>query len=146
MPEGSSSAAPVMRPGPSDLAQRPSQAMPGSRTHEAAILPLILRISRPPQLALGMARDMARDLARGMAPAQSFLLPWWHALAFLARLGQGDSDGLLPALHFAAFATGATSCRATLITPHLLLDVPACPRRVFAFSLFGHRNALPMKF
>src|SRR5579863_1395774 len=142
MPEGSSSAAPVIRPGPSDLAQRPSQEMPGSRMDVAAILSPILRINRPPKLALGMSPDTTRDTA----PAQSFLLPWRHALAFLARLGQGDSDGLLPALHFAAFATGATSCRATLITPHLLLDVPACPRRVFAFSLFGHRNALPMKF
>src|SRR6185312_7456855 len=94
MPEGSSSAAPVIRPGPSDLAQRPSHENPGSRRCMVAgsVPSPVFLLTRPPSLA----PDMAGDLM----PAQSFLLPW-HALAFLARLGEADRDRLLAALHLA---------------------------------------------
>src|SRR4051794_27186144 len=48
-----------------------------------------------------------------------------HLLAFLARLRQSDRDGLLAALHLAAFAAAAALRGAALVTLHFAFDVPA---------------------
>src|SRR5438045_9160471 len=46
--------------------------------------------------------------------------------AFLARFRQPDRDGLLPALHFAAFAATAALEGAFLLATHRTLDALAC--------------------
>src|SRR5687767_5496103 len=72
-----------------------------------------------------------RNLASGPdGPSAGASLPR-HALAFLARLGQADRDGLLAALHLAGPAAAAALGRAALVAAHLAFDFLACAAGVF---------------
>jgi hypothetical protein len=60
---------------------------------------------------------------------------FWHLLALLSSLGQSDGNGLLPALHLAAFVAWAALGLALLVTPHFALYVAAGASRVFTRPL-----------
>src|ERR1700734_111952 len=66
------------------------------------------------------------------------LFLFWNLLAFFARFGETDGDGLLAAFHLAALTAFAALGGAALIAVHFAFDVAAGARRIFSLAFLGH--------
>src|ERR1700722_18496730 len=69
---------------------------------------------------------------------KSRLFLFRNLLAFFARLGEADGDGLLAAFYLAALTAFAALGRAALIAAHFGFDVAAGARRIFSLPFLGH--------
>src|SRR5580693_2190414 len=61
-----------------------------------------------------------------------------NLLAFFARLGEADGDGLRAAFHLAALTAFAALGRAALIAAHFVFDVAPGATRIFSLPCLGH--------
>ena len=76
-----------------------------------------------------------------------FLFPW-HLLAFLARIGEADGDGLLAALHLASLSAFAAFRFASFVTVHLALTSWPDPFEyfLFRFRFLAMRTSLSIDY